>query len=207
MEKKEQRKAEQRERQKAEILDVALGVFAARGYEGASMNEIAAESGYSVGHIYNVVGTKEELFDAVMIRESSKLTVELAETIESCRKGASRECIDRLVETILSFFDDHRTFFQIYINETGGKRLQIERRFCTRLVEMKEATDELLEKLFSKAISENEADDLEPGDLVIVFSELINGFIAAWAADGYPGKISEKSSVIKHILWNGIQRS
>ncbi len=207
MEKKEQRKAEQRERQKTEILDVALDVFAARGYDGASMNEMASESGYSVGHIYNVVGTKEALFDAVMIRESSKLTDGLGATIKSCRDGASRECIDRLIDAILEFFDDHRTFFQIYINETGGKRMQIERRFCNRLVEMKKATDKLLEKLFSKAILENAAVDYDPGDLVIVFSELINGFIAAWAADGYSGNISDKSSVIKHILWNGIHRT
>jgi AcrR family transcriptional regulator len=207
MEKREQRKAEQRERQKTEILDVALDVFAARGYEGASMNEIATESGYSVGHIYNVVESKEGLFDEVMIRESRKLTDGLVATIDSCRDGAARECIDRLIDAILEFFDDHRTFFQIYINETGGKRLQIERRFCSRLVDMKKATDELLAKLFSKAISENAAADIDTDDLVIVFSELINGFVAAWAADGYPGKISGKSNVIKHILWNGIQRT
>jgi AcrR family transcriptional regulator len=207
MEKKELRKAEQRERQKTEILDVALGVFAARGYEGASMNEIAAASGYSVGHIYNVVGTKEELFDAVMIRESTKLTEGLGATIESCRDGASRECIDRLIDTTLEFFDDHRKFFQIYINETRGKRMQIEGRFCSRLVEIKKATDELLGNLFSKAIAEKTVADFDPSDLTIVFFELINGFVAAWAGDGYSGNISSKSNVIKHILWNGIQRS
>lgn len=206
MEKKEIRRAEQRERQRTEILDVARDTFAAAGYEGTSMNEIAAQSGYSVGTIYNVVGTKEALFDAVMIRESAELKARLVTLIESCGEGGARDCIDRLVDATLDFFDGHRTFFQIYINETGSKRIQIERRFCNRLVEMKRTTDELLVELFRKGIEEGAVEELDPSDIVVVFSELINGFIASWAANGYPGNISDKSSVIKKFLWNGIQR-
>jgi AcrR family transcriptional regulator len=207
MEKKEIRKAEQRERQKNEILDVALEIFAAKTYDGASMNEIATESGYSVGHIYNVVGTKEALFDEVMIRESAALTDELSSVIESCRDGDARACINRLVDAVLAFFDGRRDFFQIYVNETSGKHCQIERRFCARLIEMKQFLDDLIAELFGKAIAQKSVDDFDADDLVIVFSELINGFMSNWAARGYPGNISEKSDVIKRILWNGIQRN
>ncbi|MCK4776229.1 MAG: TetR family transcriptional regulator, partial [Candidatus Krumholzibacteria bacterium] len=48
---KEIRKAAERDRQRNEILNVGLSAFAANGYDGASMNEIAGVSGYSVGHI------------------------------------------------------------------------------------------------------------------------------------------------------------
>lgn len=207
MEKKEIRKAEQRERQKNEILDVALEIFAAKTYDGASMNEIAAESGYSVGHIYNVVGTKEALFDEVMIRESAALSGELTRVIDSCEGGNASGCINQLVDAILEFFDGRRDFFQIYINETGGKHSQIDRRFCGRLNEMKSFLDGLIADLFGKAIEQNSVGDFDPDDLVIVFSELVNGFVSRWASRGYPGKISEKSEVIKSFLWNGIQRN
>jgi AcrR family transcriptional regulator len=207
MGKKEIRKAEQRERQKNEILDVALKMFAAKSYDGASMNEIAAESGYSVGHIYNVVGSKEALFDEVMIRESAALTEQLTGVIDSCRDGDARACINRLVDATLTFFDGRRDFFQIYINETSGKHCQIERRFCARLIEMKKFLDDTIASLFRKAISEKSVGDYDADDLVIVFSELINGFMSNWASRGYPGNISEKSDVIKRILWNGIQRN
>jgi len=67
------RRAAEQERQRNEIFRVALDAFAARGYEGTSMNEIAEASGYSVGHIYNIIGNKETLFERVMMRESTEL--------------------------------------------------------------------------------------------------------------------------------------
>lgn len=205
MEKRKLRKAEQRERQKNEILDVALEIFAQKTYDGASMNEIAAESGYSVGHIYNVIGTKEALFDEVMIRESAALSGELTRVIDSYRDGDASGCINRLIDAILAFFDDRRNFFQVYINETSGKHCRIDRRFGARLVEMKRFLDGLIADLFAKAIEQKSVGDFDPDDLVIVFSELVNGFVSSWAAGGYPGNISEKSDVIKRMLWNGIR--
>jgi AcrR family transcriptional regulator len=50
------------------LLDAAEEVFARRGFEGASLEEIAEAAGYSRGTIYKTFGTKEELFLAVGYR-------------------------------------------------------------------------------------------------------------------------------------------
>jgi len=205
-EKKEQRKAADRDRQKSEILDIARRDFAAKGYEGASMNEIAEGSGFSVGHIYNVIGNKDALFDAVMMREGIELAGLVAASIESRENTSERGRVERLIDTVLEYFDSHREFFQIYLNETGGMRANIERRWARQLVELKKQTDIHVEEMFVRAAAEGLTADLAPTDMAIALSELINGFIAAWAAGGYAGKISDKSDVIKHILWHGIQR-
>jgi AcrR family transcriptional regulator len=47
------------------LLDAAEEVFAARGFEGASLEEIADTAGYTRGAIYKHFGSKEELFLAV----------------------------------------------------------------------------------------------------------------------------------------------
>ena len=47
-----------------QILDGAKAVFAAAGYEGASMSEIAARAGVSKGTLYNYFPSKERLFAA-----------------------------------------------------------------------------------------------------------------------------------------------
>lgn len=206
MDKREQRKAAERDRQKNEILDVARREFAAKGYERVLMNEIAENSGYSVGHIYNVIGNKDSLFEAVLMREGFQLAVMVETEIEAHKEKPVRECIDRLIDVVLEFFDSHREFFEIYLNETGGMRANIERRWAKPLCELKKQTDERVGQLFARAAREGALSDLAPADMTVAFSELINGFIAAWAVGGYPGNVSEKSDVIKHILWNGIQR-
>jgi AcrR family transcriptional regulator len=47
------------------LLDAAKDTFARKGFEGASLEEIAEVAGYTRGAIYKHFGTKEELFLAV----------------------------------------------------------------------------------------------------------------------------------------------
>jgi AcrR family transcriptional regulator len=54
-----------RERTRNLLLDAAKDVFAQRGFEGASLEEIAEAAGYTRGAIYKHFGSKEELFLAV----------------------------------------------------------------------------------------------------------------------------------------------
>jgi AcrR family transcriptional regulator len=50
------------------LLDAALEVFSRRGYYAASVDEIAAEAGYSKGAVYSNFSNKEELFLALIDR-------------------------------------------------------------------------------------------------------------------------------------------
>jgi hypothetical protein len=68
------------------------------------------------------------------------------------------------------------------------------------------AADKRLRALFKRAIEEGAATELSPDDMTTAFDELLKGFVARWAYKGYPGKISRKANVIKHILWNGIKK-
>ncbi len=51
-----------------EILGAAMEVFAQRGYEGASTDEIARLAGISQPYVFRLFGTKKELFTAVTSR-------------------------------------------------------------------------------------------------------------------------------------------
>jgi AcrR family transcriptional regulator len=203
---REIRKAAERDRQRNEILDVGLNAFAANGYDGASMNEIAEVSGYSVGHVYNVVGNKDALFEAVLSRELDALFDRIDEVFASRAVGPARECVDALIETSLLFFDNHQQFFQIYLSETDGVRISSTHFRNECLTKRHHAADKRLRALFKRAIEEGATAELSPDDMTTAFDELLKGFVARWAHKGYPGKISRKANVIKHILWNGIKK-
>jgi len=74
---REQSKALTRER----VLDAARVVFASRGFHGASVEEIAAEAGYSTGALYSNFEGKEDLFLALMEREVDRHTEEIAAAV------------------------------------------------------------------------------------------------------------------------------
>jgi AcrR family transcriptional regulator len=51
------------------ILDAALGCFAQTGYEGTSVDDVAAAAKKSVGTLYNYFPSKEQIFLALAMRE------------------------------------------------------------------------------------------------------------------------------------------
>lgn len=56
------RRDEQRERTRAELLEAAAAVFAAHGFNGASVDKVAEAAGYTKGAVYSNFTSKEELF-------------------------------------------------------------------------------------------------------------------------------------------------
>ena len=55
-------RAERRARTRQDLLDAAARVFIRRGFQGASIEAIAAEAGYTRGAFYSNFETKEQLF-------------------------------------------------------------------------------------------------------------------------------------------------
>jgi AcrR family transcriptional regulator len=56
------RKAQTRER----LLQAAARVYARRGFSGATLDEVAAEAGFTKGAVYSHFGSKENLLLALM---------------------------------------------------------------------------------------------------------------------------------------------
>ncbi|MEB0001031.1 MULTISPECIES: helix-turn-helix domain-containing protein [unclassified Cryobacterium] len=57
-----QGRRERVDRTRADLLDAAAQVFSARGFEGASVGDVAAAAGYTKGAIYSHFGSKSKLF-------------------------------------------------------------------------------------------------------------------------------------------------
>ncbi|WP_448059637.1 TetR/AcrR family transcriptional regulator [Cellulomonas hominis] len=58
----DERRRDRVDQTRSELLAAAGRVFAARGYEGASVGDIAAEAGYTKGALYAHFGSKSNLF-------------------------------------------------------------------------------------------------------------------------------------------------
>jgi len=73
------RRSERRALIRDELVDAAATVIARKGYEAASVAEIAAEAGYTVGAVYSNFSGKRALFEAVFALKADE-TFALAAT-------------------------------------------------------------------------------------------------------------------------------
>jgi AcrR family transcriptional regulator len=91
-----QRRPEARPR---EILDAALAAFAAAGYEGATIADVARRAGVSPGLVVHYFRTKAELFAAV-IDDRFGGFVAGEEALFASHEGSYRELLEQLVRRL-----------------------------------------------------------------------------------------------------------
>src|SRR5947199_8505939 len=75
-----------KEERREEILDAALEVFAQKGLNGASTEEIARRAGISQPYIFRLFGTKKELYLAGVAR-CFRQTLELMQRAAEGKRG------------------------------------------------------------------------------------------------------------------------
>lgn len=74
---------ERQEQTREQLVAAAARVFARRGYHQATVDEIAAEAGYSTGAVYSNFEGKEELFMAIADRQVRQRVAEIEDVAEA----------------------------------------------------------------------------------------------------------------------------
>jgi AcrR family transcriptional regulator len=78
---------------RAQILQAAESVFAAKGYHGATTREIAQAADVSEGTLYNYFANKRDLFTGLMISRADALIESIAEVRSDSVEGAMAQLL------------------------------------------------------------------------------------------------------------------
>jgi AcrR family transcriptional regulator len=95
---------------RAQLIDVGRAVFAKRGYEATSVEEIAEHAKISKPIIYEHFGGKEGLYAVVVDREMEYVVRRIAEAIAT---GSPRERVERSALAFLTYVRDHPDGFAV----------------------------------------------------------------------------------------------
>lgn len=108
---------------RAELLRAAAEVFGERGYEGTTLNDIAARFGTDRASLYYYVASKKELFQAVFQDTARDVLVEnLAEAVRvSALDLDAPQKLRLLVEQQVYSYEKNYPYVYLYINEDMAK--------------------------------------------------------------------------------------
>src|SRR3954462_15880406 len=104
------------EDRRAAILDAALEVFSRRGYNGASIDEIATAAGISKALIYEHFPSKRDLHVSLLERHTQDIFVRLAQTADTKEPGDVR--LRNGVNAFLVWAETHRDAFRLLFRDT-----------------------------------------------------------------------------------------
>ena len=119
--KEENAKLSRREREKIEkrqnILEASKRIFALKGFEKATLDEIAMEAEYGKGTIYNYFKNKEDLFISLMDYELNNIEKSFGNILNEdneCRKN-----FKNMSTVALKYAKKNADFFKLFIKEVG----------------------------------------------------------------------------------------
>src|SRR5215470_2835457 len=99
---------------RAQLIEVARAVFAERGYEATSVEEIAARAKVSKPIIYEHFGGKEGLYAVVVDREVEHIVGRIVEAIST---GSPRERVEQAVVAFLTYVEERPGGFGVLLRD------------------------------------------------------------------------------------------
>jgi AcrR family transcriptional regulator len=182
--------AERRE----QLIAVSRSLFASRGYEGTSVEEIALKAQVSKPVVYEHFGGKEGLYAVVVDREVRTLLDGIRSSLTS---GRQRELIEQAAMALLDYIESHTDGFRILardssVGSTSGS-------FATILGDIASQVEGILSDEFRRR-------GLDP-KTAPMYAQMLVGMVALtgqWWLDARRPKKPEVAAHLVNLAWNGL---
>ena len=168
-----------RERQ---IVELAEGLFSERGYQGASMDELARRAGVTKPVVYELFGSKDGLFRACLERSAERLAALVAEAV---RAGGL---------AFLRFASDNRVAWE----------LMMEGRFSDAAIEVRRRQAALVHEL----LLEKAPPDADPRELELAAHAVNSAYegVAHWMWEHPDVPLERLADWTVELLLPGLRR-
>lgn len=177
-----------------QLLDVGRALFAEKGFEAASIEEIASRAGVSKPVVYEHFGGKEGLYAVVVDREMRTLM----ERITSALTGDKpRALVEQAALALLTYIEEETDGFRILVRDSPVATSS--GTFSSLLNDIASQVEYILSREF-------EARELNP-KLASMYAQMLVGMVALtgqwWLEVRKPGR-EEVAAHLVNLGWNGL---
>ncbi len=179
---------------RAQLLDVGRSVFAERGYEGASVEEIAARAGVSKPVVYEHFGGKERIYTAVVDREIAAL---LDVVLSALDARHPRVLLEQEVLGLLRYIESNTEGFRILARDSPAA--SVGGNLASLLNDVVGKLEPILAGMFLQR-------GLDP-PLAPVYAQALVGMVAftgLWWLDARQPKLEVVAANLVNLAWNGL---
>jgi AcrR family transcriptional regulator len=110
------------------ILDAAEEVFAETSFAGATVEEIAQRAEISVGTLYNLFRSKEDVYRALVSRAQNTFFDHIEERVEEARGPLDK--VHAVVGYYFEHFHRYSRQFRLYVSATNGFQWELRNKLA-----------------------------------------------------------------------------
>ncbi|MFJ2772115.1 TetR/AcrR family transcriptional regulator [Streptomyces sp. NPDC087300] len=182
--------AERRE----QLLDIGRTLFAAKGFEGTSVEEIAAKAGVSKPVVYEHFGGKEGLYAVVVDREMRAL---LDMVTGALTAGHPRELLEQAAFALLDYIETYTDGFRILVRDSPVA--QSTGTFASLISDIATQVEDILGQEFKGRGFDQK--------LAPLYAQALVGMVALtgqWWLDVRKPKKAEVAAHLVNLAWHGL---
>jgi AcrR family transcriptional regulator len=179
-----------------QLLDVGRRLFAERGLDGTSIEEIAAQAGVSKPVVYEHFGGKEGLYAVVVDREVERF---LAMATDLLRGEDTMDKFEAAAVGLLRYIDENTDGFRILIRDshpTSGSGT-----FASLISDVASQVEYILADVLRSR-------GYDPA-LAPVYAQMLVGMVAfagQWWLDARRPALEEMAAHLINLAWNGLSQ-
>ncbi|WP_093615983.1 TetR/AcrR family transcriptional regulator [Streptomyces indicus] len=177
-----------------QLLDIGRTLFAAKGFEGTSVEEIAAKAGVSKPVVYEHFGGKEGLYAVVVDREMRQL---LDMVTGALTAGHPRELLEQAAFALLDYIETYTDGFRILVRDSPVA--QSTGTFASLISDIATQVEDILGMEFK-------ARGFDP-KLAPLYAQALVGMVALtgqWWLDARKPKKAEVAAHLVNLAWHGL---
>ncbi len=195
------RKEREYQMRREEILKAAEKIFANNGFYNSTVAEIAKESEFAIGTLYQFFTNKEELYYTMMIEKFDLLYQTLQSEVSKI--SGCREKLNCVVGVILSFIEQHSDFFKIFTWELNVLNSNMNNQLQDQLISKHFAYIKLIGDVITEGVKEGLLKEGHPEDLSTALVGMMNIFAFNWIYNNQGDSLKTKVPTIVNLFLNG----
>jgi len=180
------------------ILQTAMEVFSRYGYYETKVDEIARKANVGKGTVYRHFENKQKLFLSVV--EWGMESLEAKTRSATAGIIEARSHILTSLRAYFEFFEYHKDFYRVLINEMSTFQEQMEKRFLKKYF----SHMDMLADIIGKGIKTGEFKNVDPHQCAVLFMGICNSLIFDWFYHGMKERLVNRVNIIEEIFFNGI---
>ncbi len=178
-----------------QLLAVSRRLFAEKGFEGTSVEEIAARAEVSKPVVYEHFGGKEGIYAVVVDREVQALTAALSGALDE--GGHPKVLLERTALALLSYIEASEDGFRILVRDSPVA--QATGTFSSLIGDVATQVEHLLAHQFRTR-------GLDP-KVAPIYAQMLVGMVALTGQYWLDARSPKKTEVAAHLVnlaWNGL---
>jgi len=198
------RKEREREFKRREILSAATEIIAAKGFNNATLEEIAEASEFGKGTLYNYFQNKQEIYVAIMEDIFETFITSLKKIDEECDNA--KDFFRAVIRYMVSYCVNNPSAFQIMAQKRMSAIEEKPESISPKIKMLLDEGQKIQVKKIEKAIKAKEIRNIDPNKLMDLIRGMTFSYVYHQLAchKGVEFNVDDESEYVVSVLLNGI---